>query len=346
MASTVKLIGRRKDLRPYIQFINQLFKENGQIHYHHIHGIEAGFIQIKQNEFYLAIDTKNKIASAFKKIDPDTWECFFQGYPVLASRRTKQQTIVNFLQETKSKLSANTLYFPLIYANYRFSIFFSNMDFFHTYKRLPTQIIEPPLDHQIIWGRVRTRCGSQADRRKKRFEKSLYVRELTGVDVKKELAAVEIKSWKHSCRQDMLSRDNQIDFYNYLIKSDLAKVTFVYYDNLPIAFRIDTAIKKVLYVLKWSYNQEYKKYSPGFYLVAIDLFKRSNNKKNLYVDLYGSPDHLKGLLKTAEIERFDAILTSDPKTAKKIACKKTLYDKRIINNYKQGRSIKSLFKTD
>jgi len=346
MAPTVKFISRREDLGPYTRFINQLFKENGQIHYHHIHGIEAGFIQNKHNDFYLVVDTKNKIASAFKKIDSDIWECFFQGSPVLASRITKQQTIVNFLREIKSRLSANTLYFPLIYTNDPFSMVFCNKDFFHTHKRLPTQIIEPPLDYRVIWERVRTRCGSQADKRKERFEKSLYVRELTGLDVKRELAAVELKSWKHPCRQDMFSRDNQIDFYNYLIKSALAKITFVYYDNLPIAFRIDTIIKKVVYVLKWSYNQEYKKYSPGFYLVTTDLFERSNNTKNLYVDLYGSPDHLKSLLKTTEVERFDAILTSDPKTAEKIACKKTLYDKRIINNYKQGRSIKSLFKTD
>lgn len=346
MATAVKLISRQEDLNPYIPFISQLFKENGRIHYHHIRGIEGGFVQNKQKGFYLAIDTENKIVSAFKKTGPDIWECFFQGFPFLAPPRTKQQTIVNFLQEARSQLSANTLYFPLIYTKSPFSKIFGNSDLFHTYKRLPTQIVEPPLDYQAVWKRVRARCGSQADRRKERFEKSLHVREITGLDVKKKLAAVEFKSWKHSCKQDMFSRDNQIDFYNYLIKSALAKVAFAYCGNLPVAFRIDTTINGIVYVLKWSYNQEYKKYSPGFYLVTTDFFKRNIAKEDLYVDLYGSPDHLKTLLKTTELERFDAILTSDPKTAEKIASRKTLYDTRIINNYKQGQSIQGLFKTN
>lgn len=340
----MKLINKRENLEPYIQLINQLFEENGQIHFHHPHGLEAGFIQNNQKGFCLAIDTKNKIVSAFIKTAPDIWECFFQGFPILAPSGIKQQTIINFLQEIRSELSASTLYFPLIYTNGPFSKVFANTDFFHTYKRLPTQIVEPPLDQHTVWERVKARCGSQADRRKERFEKSLDTREFTGIDVKEKLAAVELKSWKHSYSQDMFSRDNQIDFYNYLIKSGLAKITFAYCGNLPVAFRIDVTIKGVLYILKWSYNQDYKKYSPGFYLVAEDLFRHIDHKQDLLVDLYGSPDHLKALLKTTEIQRFDAILTSNPDSAEKIARKKTLYDTRVINNYRQGRGIKGLFK--
>ena len=338
-------INKISELKKHRKLIDQLFINYGQTHFHHYFGIESSLIQNKSNDFYVIIDSKNLIVTSFKKISPNIWECFFKGIPFLSPKNIDPHTIEIFLQKAKFGLSASTLYFPLIFRTSSASFESKDRDLFYIYERLPDQIIKPPFLQKEIWKRVKKRYGSRAERQKTKFEKNLYIKTFTKINIMEKLVNVESNSWKRLYKQDMISRDNQIEFYNHLVRTGLAEITLAYNDKgRPIAFRIDVEINKILYVLKWSYDNDYKKYSPGFYLLTVDLFKRHREAKFEYIDLYGSLDNLKALIKTDELERVDIILSDCPKEAKQISEKKLAYDTKVRNNYKNRNGIQKLFK--
>ncbi len=341
------LINKTIELKKFRSFINGLFTKYGQTHFHHYYGIESALIQNKHNDFYVAIDIKNSIVSAFGRKSSDTWECFFKGFPLLTTNNIDQNKIEGFVKEIKSILGANTLYFPLVYRTSRILSTFQNKDQFYIYERLSNQIIKPPFDQEEIWKRVRKRYGSRADKQKSKFEKDLHTKTFSGNDVKDMISNVESNSWKRIYKQDMFSRDNQIDYYNNLVKSGLAEIVFACNKtDLPVAFMINVEINKILYVLKWSYDDHFKKYSPGFYLLTVDLPRRYGDTKYKYIDLYGSLDSLKALVKTDEIKRVDVIFSDHRKEVKQFSRGKIAYDSRVRNNYEKNFGIKNLFNLD
>lgn len=341
------LINKLSHLEEYRVFIDRLFSKYGRIHFHNYFGIEAGLIQNKAKDFFVLIDIDNSIVTAFERKSSNIWQCFFNGFPFLAKKNIDPNKIESFLQKVKSNLEASTLYFPLVYGADSALSLFSNNNLFYIYERLPSPIIKPPFNQRVVWKRVKKRYGSRADRQKAKFEKDLYIRSFTKIDVKEKMSRVELNSWKRLYKQDMLSRDNQIEFYNHLVKTGLAEIVFAYDRmDLPIAFRIDAKINKILYVLKWSYDDNFKKYSPGFYLLTVDLFKIHQNAKYKHIDLFGSPDSLKALVETNELGRVDIIFSDNPEEADQISKERIAYDAKIRNNYKNHHSIQKLFELD
>jgi len=338
------LLHTLNQFKKYRPFVESLFRANGQIHFHSPFSIEASLIQYQNKNIFVVIDADNSIVTAFERKSLHIWQCIFNGFPLLTKKDIQQADVDRFLQSAKSKLDAETLYFPLVYKSVSVLAPFVNNPSFKIYDRLPNPVVTGSFDPDIIWQRVISRFGSRADRQKKLFGRQLFTKSFTGVDVKENLSKIELNSWKRIYKQDMLSRDNQIDYYSRIIKSGLAKVTFAFDKNdNPVAFRIDAEINKVLFILKWSYDDNYKRYSPGFYLLTVDLFKSGKNASYKYIDLYGSPDNLKALIETGRLERTDIFLSESPQAVARISNERIAYDARINNNYRRNQSIKKLF---
>lgn len=338
------LLHTLNQFKKYYHFVESLSGTNGRIYFHSPLSIEASLIQHQNKDIIVVIDTDNSIVTVFEKKSLHTWQCAFNGFPLLTKKDIHPADADRFLQSAISQLGGDTLYFPLVYKTKSVLAPFVNNPCFKIYDRLPSPIVKGSFDPEVIWHRVVSRLGSRAVRQKKLFEKQLFTESFTGVDVKENLSKIELNSWKRIYKQDMLSRDNQIDYYSQIIKSGLAKVTFAFDKNdNPVAFRIDAEINKVLFVLKWSYDDSYKRYSPGFYLLTIDLFRSVKNVSLKYIDLYGSPDNLKALIETDRLERSDIFLSENPQAVIRIANERIAYDTRINNNYRRSQSIKKLF---
>lgn len=339
-------IDKISELIKYKFFIDSLYKHYGKIHFHSFESIESSLKQNKNLGFYVFLDKGNFIISAFERKTDDIWQCYFQGYPFL-TKSVDMDQLFKYIQEVQKALKARTLYFPLVYNKKEtFGILGKNKKF-HTYKRLPSSIIEKPISSKIIWDRVLERYGSRANKQRKRFENELRIQKYSGVDVGSQLSLVELNSWKYKCRQDMLSRGNQIEYYSELVKSGFADITFaVDKKGNPIAFRIDVKMNNTIYVLKWSYDDRFKKLSPGFYLLTIDLFKSYPTDSYRYVDLYGSPDKLKSLLETGRISRYDVIYSNSTEDVNQIKKNRLSFDKKININFNKNKSIRSVFELD
>jgi hypothetical protein len=226
-------------------------------------------------------------------------------------------------------------------------VLFSNNKRSFDFERLPCPIVGPPFAPEHVWQTVCQRYGSRANRQKMKFEKNLKVEPPYRGSIRQAIARIELNSWKHKYKQDMLSRENQLEFYISLIESGVATVKFACdATGIPVAFRIDARVVDVLYVLKWSYDDNYKQFSPGFYLLTVDLFKNlatDGREKYQYIDLYGSPDSLKDTIKTSELSRIDYYLASNLEQVQALSHKRQQFDEKMNQNYQNKNSIKKAF---
>lgn len=339
----LKYLTSSNDLIQHRQFIENLYKKCGRIYLHSYSSLEASYRQKKEKDMVTIIDLEAQIVSAFEKKTTDIWQCNFSGFPFLCGKDINKSTLELYIHQIKQYLKTNTIYFPLVYKTDSRIIDLMNVKNSSYWNRLPTPIIKNDFKESTIWERVRSRYGSRADKQKKLFERNLCTQKLTLVDLKDEITKVEISSWKRKYKQDMLSRDNQIDFYSNIIKSGLANITFAYDKTIPVAFRIDVLSHGILYVIKWSYAENYKKFSPGFYLLSVDLFRSYKNYKLKFIDLYGSPDSLKNLIENDRLDRIDICVSEEIDTVNILKNNRIGYDKKILDNYYKNQSIKNIF---
>jgi hypothetical protein len=114
--------------------------------------------------------------------------------------------------------------------------------------------------------------------------------------------------------------------------------------DTPIAYRLDAQIHDILYVLKWSYNQDYRQYSPGYYLVARELFERYSDQRINEFNLYGSPDSLKDKIENARIQRIDCcFVLDDQSSALNLMKERLAHDQKVFEAYHAGLSIKTVY---
>ena len=266
------------------------------------------------------------------------------GYPVLGNNQVDHSTLKTFFDTIRNKLGIHTLYFPLIYQKCHIFSPLKDVPGMQLWPRLPSPIVRGNLSEATIWNRVVSRYGGRADRQKKKFEENFFVKSVNRTDVENVIEKIESNSWKKRYGQDMLSRDNQFTYYTNIIKTGLADISVAFdHNNYPAAFRIDARVDRTLFVIKWSYDEKFKQYSPGFYLLTVDLFKKYSPSDFDYIDLYGSPDMMKNLLETDRLERVDLCYSSNQDYVDIIRTERTNYDVKIFNNYQNQQSIKKLF---
>jgi len=341
----ISVINTAEGLLEKRSFIDSLFGNFGDIYLQEYRSLLADFYTKKAGDYSVFINEGNRLVSAFEKKSEKTWQCTMSAYPVLCEKEASKTTLIDFFDEIQRELGVTTLYFPLVYERCKTFETLRDISQFNFWKRLPCPVINGDFSLPIIWNRVLDRYGSRANRQKKKFESKLVVKSIDISDLDAIIEKVETNSWKKLFSQDMLSRGNQFIYYTNIIKSGLADITVAFDEEIDqaVAFRIDSMINRVLYVIKWSYDENYKQYSPGFYLLAVDLFKKYSGQDLKFIDLYGSPDMLKNQIETDRLERFDICYSSDEGEVESIKTERTAFDNKIFNNYRSKQSVKKIF---
>lgn len=326
-------------------FIDTLFSDFGEIYLHEYRSLLADFYTKKTGDYFVFINKENRLLSAFEKKSERTWQCTISAYPVLGGKVATKTALINFFDEIQKELGITTLYFPLVYRSSQIFETLRDMPHFISWNRLSCPVVNNDFSPSVIWNRVLERYGGRANRQKKKFESKLAVKSINMCDLETIIEKVETNSWKRLFTQDMLSRGNQFVYYTNIIRSGLADITVAFDEETgqAVAFRIDSVINQILYVIKWSYDENYKQYSPGFYLLTVDLFNRYSNQDLKFIDLYGSPDLLKNLVETDRLERFDVCYSADEVEVESIKAERTAFDNKVFTNYQSQQSVKKIF---
>lgn len=196
-----------------------------------------------------------------------------------------------------------------------------------------------------LMARVRERYGSRADRQWRRFENAgLAVATVAGKPAVEVLDRIERASWKTKAGQSMHEREDQFALYCTLIERGVADLEVVYDGLSPVAYRLDTKIGRVVTCLKWSYDDRYRRFSPGFHLLTTDLVRRWSGADLARVDLFGSPDLLKRLISTGERRRFD-LAWPDASVAQDLRLERISFDAKIRASYEAGRGIREHYQS-
>lgn len=212
-----------------------------------------------------------------------------------------------------------------------------------TWERLPSPYIDlAGLTASSLWERVCSRYGSRAERQRRRFESAGFeVRALADEEAVAAVSTVERKSWKAHAGQSMHQRDNQFALYSDLLRSGLAQIIAAFDGELPVAFRLDVRTGITVQCLKWSYDEAYRRYSPGFYLLTHAL--AANLPPGVdRIDLFGSPDLLKDLLADGTQPRIDVAWPAGD-CAEALRAERESHDRRIQIARTSGRGVRTLY---
>lgn len=328
----MNIIRNINDLKDNFDNINLINKTNYQQTYENLY---ATHLSNKTAITFI----ENDMITTFIEKDDKTFECVLNIEPIITTN-FEPKNIEKFINNIYVYLNKN-LYFPLVYSD---SIFYKILNKkLYNYQRLYTSISNYKKIGNNILDRVLSSDKVYFSKRNiKKFESSMYIKYFTKIDVKYLIKKIEIKSWKYEKKQDMITKHHQLLYYNELIKQGVAiiAVSFTKNTNIPIAYRIDANYANKTHVLKNSYNEDYKKYSPGSYMLIYDLFKRYPNRE--YVDLYGGPGLAKQMIETERVERYD-MFYGNKEDIIKIKENRNKWDEKIYNNYLLGNSIKKVF---
>ncbi len=277
-------------------------------------------------------DEKNFITTLKKKND-SIMECCMEIEPVFINENEK--TLFSFIQKIKDSLNVKVLYFPLVYENSTFYKVLNENNNLYVFKRLYTSIIRPKLIDNI-YKYIRKYNVNK-------FEKKLFIKYYEKEDMISEISSIEGSSWKRRVGQDMLTQKEKLVYYNELIKSGLAKivVAFCRETNEPIAYRIEAISNNTVYSLKTSFNEDFRKYSPGTYLLIYDMINQYKNYEK--IDLYGGPSLWKSKVETYRINRYD-FCYGDEDVINKLKINREKWDQKNYINFKEKKAIREIYR--
>lgn len=311
--------------------ISKRIKNNYQINYSNIYALHKS-----NNKVITVIDEVNQYYTCFKEKNEDIMECCIDIEPIAYSDNTKY--FESFIKKIYNYFQKKVLYFPLVYEDSSFYNLLHNNENFLKYSRLYTSIIEPQKIKDIFEYIGRNQYFSK--NAVKKFERNLRVEHYIKQDVKEYIINVEKKSWKNVVGQDMYSNYEKAVYYNELIEQGIAEIAVAFCGNIPVAHRIDAVVNNSVTQLKTSFNEDYKRYKPGAYLLIYDML--NNAKQYNQIDLYGGPNLIKNLIETRRINRYDFCYGNiDVINRLKIARQK--WDEKNINNFKEGKAIKKVY---
>lgn len=229
------------------------------------------------------------------------------------------------------------MYFPLVSEHFAAGL----PSTCRTWVRRPNSLIDWSDDGKEVVERAVTRGSSQV-RRKIRMVERDGMRVCETQDPGTAIAdmlRVEERSWKAARGVDMRQR-NQAAVYAALVRQRLVTVSFLRdgRDN-PVAFRLDSLVGNRLSCLKWSFDDAYRRYSPGMYLLTAGLIRRWGHEDIAVVDLYGAPDALKDMVYTQRTSRAD-VWCGDVDLGESVANERREFDNRADKNYLSGRGLR------
>ena len=311
------IITNIKELEQYKDLINSIPKTNYQQTYENLYAIHKSNIESKT---YI----NDNLITNFIPKNEDIIECSLNIEPIIGI--DNKEEVLSFINKIKS-IENKTLYFPLVYIDSKFYKLLNNE--LYNYKRLYTSIVNGKEYHNVLSGRII-----------KRFENNFSVERVTNKDIKSILIEIEQNSWKYIKKQDMTTKKEQLDYYNEIVKQGISTISIAYNkDHNPIAYRLDALNSNKVHILKNSYKEEYKKYSPGTYMLIHDCLKVYKDYD--YIDLYGGPGLAKKEIETSTLDRYDMFLGD--KGIKELEENRIKWDEKNYNNYLEGNSIKEVF---
>ncbi|MCZ0970403.1 GNAT family N-acetyltransferase [Streptomyces albulus] len=175
------------------------------------------------------------------------------------------------------------------------------------WRRPPNSLIDWSRDGADLWERALARGSSQLRRKRRLVERDgLTLRPGTsGAGAFAHVLAVDDRSWKARQGQSMRLRGGQDALYGHLVDTGEVTAALLLDGERPVAFRLDARVGDRLTSLKWSYDENYRRYSPGLYLLTEGLRQEWAGRGVRTVDLHGSPDALKDLLHSERVPRAD-----------------------------------------
>lgn len=237
------------------------------------------------------------------------------------------------------------LYFPQVYENSEWSKVMQTQARVDLWTRLPSPTVTFDSPDTTLIQVAKERIGSRAIRRLRKFENEGF--SIISADKRNAseiIKRVEMTSWKRAQKQDMISRD-QLWVYNALVQSPNSVVRVVMNDEDPVAYRFDYRVGQRVFALKWSYNEAYKKYSPGFYLLVKDMEDYWRRQQVKSIDLYGSPDTLKSSIcdTSRESKRLDIGWPRSSDVVQNLKRERLEHDAGIKRAFNAGVSLKSIY---
>lgn len=281
---------------------------------------------------------EDEMLTVLIKKDENIYECPLNIEPILHDKSTSRQ-LLDFIYSIKKYLN-KTIYFPLVYAD---SKFYKALKYdIYTYKRLYTSICNYTKIGNIINKVSSSDKVYYSNRNVKKFESKLYIKYYTKINPTDIIKEIEKESWKFIVNQDMITKKEQLMYYSSLVQSGVASIAVSYMKdtNDMVAYRIDAKYNNKIHVLKNSYKEQYKKYSPGSYMLISDLYNQYKNFK--YVDLYGGPGLAKNMIETYRVNRYD-MLIGDIEVIRKLENNRKQWDEKNYNNFLSGKSVKEVF---
>lgn len=258
----------------------------------------------------------------------DSATSLFTGTPQLGSRISARQVA--------TALDCAELYWPLLDGQAPAGA--------TTWERLPSPFVDWSNRGADLLRRVRDRHGSQADRKWRRFEAGGLTIRLQVADPQADVREIERRSWKASAGQAMHQR-GQLGLYSTLLSEGIAAADIAYLGDRPVAYRIDTQVGDEVACLKWSFDERFRRFSPGFYLLTVGLQLRYSDSSLERIDLHGSPDTLKALLATDSRPRLDAAWATDHERVSRLRRERRLHDERIRQMWVARKGVRHAYGT-
>lgn len=325
--------------------IEGLFRINGTSPFQCPKALQARLFSLPHENFacFLFESMDHLIVSAFERMGDQLWRSFFLGDAFLTSLPMTSALLLDCLEMIFKRLNGASLYFPYIDERSASFSFFKSLSNCLSIQRLPSPIIQWEEKGQLFIDRIGENSKKRACRFWKKFEKALRVNELTGEEALLALDAIEKKSWKHQSQQSMHFRDNQFLFYSDWLRRKGLFMQVAEDEGKPVAYRLDAKLHQTVYTLKYSYNEDYKQFAPGYYLLTRGFYTRWINKGIENIDLWGSPDTLKNSIKTGEYQRHDFLWPTSP-SGEKLLGERLAHDKKLVDHLNQNLGLKKIFK--
>lgn len=325
------IIRNIKKLVEYEKIIRSLNINNFQQTYENIYSI---YLSNKSAITFI----ENEMLTVFVKRDENIYECPLNIEPIIGSKNTSKEYL-NFINTIKKYLK-KTIYFPLVYEDSNFYKILKND--VYTYDRLYTSICNYTKIDNIIDRVLNSDRVHYSNKNVKKFENKLYIKYYTKINPRNIITEIESDSWKHLAKQDMIAKEEQLVYYSSIVELGIANIAVSYMKdtNDIVSYRIEALYNNKIHVLKNSYKEKYKKYSPGSYMLISDLYNHYKNTE--YMDLYGGPGLVKDMIETYRVNRYDMVI-GDMKVIRDLENNRKKWDLKNYNNFLDGKSIKEVF---
>lgn len=272
------------------------------------------------------------LLSAFRQ-DEDRAICVFAGRPVLGG--PPDSHLCELAELMRAALDVPVVYFPHVTS--------AAVSGLTSWRRRDSPTVTWAEQGRDLPERVRRRYGSRADRQWSRFEAAgLTTAPASGAAAVAVLDTIERRSWKAMCGQSMHDRDQQFELYSGLLDRNLVTLDVAWHRRRPVAYRLDARMGRTVACVKWSFDEDYRRSSPGFYLLTQSLVRRWGTVELDLIDLFGSPDTLKDMVASGTVPRYDLAWPPGP-AADALRAERSALDHAAQDNHTARRGVRHLY---